>query len=239
MKSNLVVAKLINVSKKYILHHEKPTLSEQLINGRREEFWAIKNINLTINKGERIGIIGANGSGKTTLLKLITGIASPTRGRVEVFGKVISLIDLDAGFHPDLSGIKNIYLSGSVLGMSKKDVDSCLNEIVEFAELGKFIDAPIYTYSSGMMLRLGFSIAVHSNPDILILDENISVGDINFQQKSLNKIEELFSKGKTLIIASHNMIFVKKLCTRVVWLRNNKKVVIGTPTKIISLYESV
>jgi ABC-type polysaccharide/polyol phosphate transport system ATPase subunit len=234
-----VAIKLANVSKKYIIHHEKPTFAERLLNGKGEEFYALKNINLTINKGEKVGIIGANGSGKTTLLKLITGISSPSIGKVETWGKIVSLIDLEAGFHPDLTGIQNIYLSGTLLGMGKQQIDSKLNEIISYANIGKFIDAPLFTYSSGMKLRVGFSVAVHSDPDILILDENISVGDEDFKRISFNTVQQLVKMGKTLIFASHDLDFIRAYCNRAILLFKGKIMNDNLTSRVISNYHKV
>ena len=216
---NTVAVQLTNVSKRYTIHHEKPTLVEHLINGKTERFLALKNINLTIKKGEKVGIIGPNGSGKTTLLKIISGITSPTSGKVETFGKTVSLIDLEAGFHPDLTGYQNIFLNAMVLGMKRKEIESKIKDIISFADIGKFIDVPLFTYSEGMKLRLGFSIAVHAEPEILILDENMSAGDANFHQKAQAKIQEFFKSGKTIIIVSHWLDYVRENCERVVLLR--------------------
>lgn len=180
---NKIAINLKDVTKSYILHHEKPTFVEDIImRKRKENFLAINNISLKIKKGERIGIIGSNGSGKTTLLKLISGITIPTKGKVITNGRLISLIDLDAGFHPDLTGEENILLNGLILGLSKTEIIENYNKIIDFADIGKFIDSPLYTYSSGMRLRLGFAVAINANPDILVLDENISVGDEDFKK---------------------------------------------------------
>lgn len=231
-KKNISAIILTNVSKKYVIHHEKPTLVEKFFKGKDETFYALKNINLVINKGEKVGIIGPNGSGKTTLLKIITGITTPTEGKIKTFGRVVSLIDLQAGFHPDLTGEQNIFLSGMLLGMRKREIEQKLDSIIKFADIHQFIDTPVFTYSSGMMLRLGFSIAVHSNPDILLLDETITVGDQDFQTKSLKKIQELFEQNKTVVIVSHWLDFVSKNCQRVVLMdkgrikrRGNKKLI--------------
>ena len=198
---------LINVAKKYTIHHEKPTLAENIFSRKKkEEFWALKDINLIIKKGERIGIIGPNGSGKTTLLKIIAGITFPSVGTMTVNGKIISLIGLEAGFHPELTGEENIYLNGLLVGMSKKEIRSKMMKITKFANIGSFIDAPFYTYSLGMRLRLGFSIAVHTNLNIIVLDETVVVGDKKFREKSVKKINELFRAGKTVIFVSHNMV---------------------------------
>lgn len=209
-----IAIKLTNVSKRYTIHHEKPTLVERLANGKDEEFWALKDINLTIRKGERVGIIGPNGSGKTTLLKIIAGITTPTGGTVETHGKIVSLIDLEAGFHPDLTGEQNIYLNGMLLGMKKVEVEDKLDAIIRFADIGQFVDTPLFTYSEGMKLRLGFAIAIYANPDILILDEHISAGDTNFQKKISQKIQKNFKQGKTILIVSHWLDFINKNCHR-------------------------
>jgi len=237
MKKEIAV-KLTKVSKKYLIHHEKPTLAERLIKGKSEEFWALRNMNLVVHSGETLGIIGANGSGKTTLLKIIAGITTPTLGEVETHGKIISLIDLEAGFHPDLSGIQNIFLNGMLIGMTKKEVVDKFNEIVNFSGVGKFIDAQLYTYSEGMKLRLGFSIAVFADPDIVVLDENISVGDREFCIASSKKLKELFAQGKTVIISSHDLSFIKQNCNRVILLKKGKIVQSGSPSNIIKLYDN-
>jgi ABC-type polysaccharide/polyol phosphate transport system ATPase subunit len=236
MKKDIAI-KLTNVSKKYVIHHKKPTLSERLLNGKGEEFWALKNINLTIKKGNRVGVIGANGSGKTTLLKIICGIAAPTSGKVKTSGKIVSLIDLEAGFHPDLTGIQNIYLNGTLLGMGRREIDRKLDDIIRFADIGKFIDAQLFTYSSGMALRLGFAVAVHADPDILVVDEGMAAGDIDFQRKSNLKIREFFSDGKTIIMASHDMRGLKKFCTKVVWLKEGGIGSYGEIDEVIRAYE--
>lgn len=214
--SDDIAIRLTDVSKKYEIHHEKPTLVEKFIKGKNETFWALTNVNLTIKKGERVGIIGPNGSGKTTLLKIIAGITSPTKGKITTYGKIVSLIDLEAGFHPDLSGIQNIYLNGILLGMNKQNIASSITSIIRFANIKQFIDAPVYTYSQGMKLRLGFSIAVHSNPDILLLDENIAVGDADFQEKSKNWLNDYYKKGKTQLIASHMTDILNPMCDRII-----------------------
>lgn len=220
--SHQIAIQLTNISKKYEIHHEKPTLVEKFIKGKNETFWALRDLNLTVKKGERVGIIGPNGSGKTTLLKIIAGITAPSSGQVKTRGKIVSLIDLEAGFHEDLTGIQNIYLNGMILGMSNKEIDSKLTRIISFADIKQFIDVPLYTYSSGMKLRLGFAIVMHANPDILILDEGISVGDKDFYKKSLTAIEKFIDKGKTVIIVSHWLDFMKKNCKRIVILKRGQ-----------------
>lgn len=235
-KQTLSAISLQGVSKKYEIHHEKPTLVETIIRGKNESFWALKNINLEVKRGERLGIIGANGSGKTTLLKIIAGITTPTSGTRTIQGRVISLIDLEAGFHPDLTGYQNIFLNGMLLGIPKSKLLTLIPSIVKFADIGKFIDVPIYTYSYGMILRLGFSIAIHSSPDILILDELLSVGDKNFQQKSVERMEQFIHEGKTLIFTSQWMPYIEKLSERVILLQKGKIVETGKPSKVIAAY---
>lgn len=217
-----IAIELNQVSKKYEIHHEKPTLVEKFVKHDHETFWALQKINLTVKRGEKIGIIGPNGSGKTTLLKIIAGITTPTSGTVKRYGKVVSLIDLEAGFHPELSGIQNIYLNGMLLGMSKRTIDQKLNEIIAFADIGQFVDVPLYTYSEGMMLRLGFSVAIQSNPDIFILDEGFGVGDAEFRRKSQRVLKQLIKENKTFIIASHWLEYIRRNCERVFELKNGK-----------------
>ncbi len=236
MTNNIAIS-LKGVSKKYILHHEKPTLVENIFKrGRKEEIWALKNINLEIKKGDKIGIIGDNGAGKTTLLKIITGITAPTTGKLEVNGRIAALIDLEAGFHPELTGEENTYLNGMLLGMSKKEIKKQFQSIVRFSGLGKFIDAPFYTYSSGMRLRLGFSIAIHSNPDILLLDEILAVGDQEFQKKSFEATQSFFKKGKTVVFISHNLPVVSRLCPTAFWLKNGELKMFGKTRKVVRDY---
>lgn len=209
---------LKNVTKIYTLRHSKPTLSDMLFTlpSKGKKFKALDNISLTINKGEKVGVIGRNGSGKTTLLKIIAGITTPTSGKVEVYGKVVSLIDLAAGFHEDLTGIENIFLNGTVIGMSRQELEEKYDEIVKFADIGEFIGQPMYTYSSGMALRLGFSIAIHADPDIFLLDEGFAVGDEDFRKKCEQKLEELERDGKTVVIVSHWVEYLKKQTDRLI-----------------------
>jgi ABC-type polysaccharide/polyol phosphate transport system ATPase subunit len=227
--SNRIVTKpklavqLKRVTKSYILHHEKPTFFENVLRlGRQESFVAINNLSLKIHQGERVGITGPNGSGKTTLLKLIAGISQPTQGSIVTHGRIVSLIDLEAGFHPDLTGEENIFLNGLIIGMTQSEIEAQFTKIVEFADIGQFIDAPLHTYSEGMKLRLGFAIAVHSQPDILILDEAIAVGDRNFQQKSTHKLKEFFKAGKTIILVTHWVALLRKHCSRIIFMERGK-----------------
>lgn len=219
-RNKQVVVEMSSVSKKYILHHEKPTLAEDVGRAlrfqRREEYWALENVSLEIRKGEKIGFIGPNGAGKTTLLKIIAGISVPTRGKIKTKGRIISLIDLEAGFHPDLTGQENIFLNGLVIGMTRKEIEQKFAQIVEFAGIGDFITSPLYTYSSGMKLRLGFSIAIHADPDILLLDEVINMGDANFQEKSAQAMNVLFEGGTTIIIISQIVDYLRKNCDKII-----------------------
>ncbi len=218
--NNSIAIQLTNISKRYTIHHEKPTLVERLTSGRDEEFWALKDINLTIKKGERVGIIGPNGSGKTTLLKVIAGITTPTSGTVKTHGKIVSLIDLEAGFHPDLTGEQNIYLNGMLLGMSKQENEKKMKSIIAYADIGRFIDIPLFTYSSGMKLRLGFSIAIHSYPDILLLDEGLSFGDQNFTNRARHTLfSETSYRNKTIFMVYHDSKLLPKQCTQMIIMK--------------------
>ncbi len=232
-----IAVELENVSKVYCIHHEKPTLSEQMFRRNRvEKYQALHSINLKLYQGEKIGIVGANGAGKTTLLKIIAGITAPTTGKVKTFGKIVSLIDLEAGFHPDLTGEENIFLNGLIIGMSKSEIKQNFESIVKFADIGDFIDAPLYTYSAGMKLRIGFSVAVHADPDILILDEGIAVGDQNFQEKSSAKIEEFFKAKKTILMVTHQLDYIKKHCDKIIWIDKHKMYKTGG-RKVIEEYK--
>jgi ABC-type polysaccharide/polyol phosphate transport system ATPase subunit len=214
------VIKLTNVSKKYEIHRDKPTFVEKFTINKNETYWALKKINLEIQKGERVGIIGPNGSGKTTLLKIISGITFPSEGLLEHRGRIVSLIDLEAGFHPDLSGIQNIYLQGVLLGIRKSDIKNKIRSIIKFAEINNFIAAPLYTYSSGMLLRLGFSIALYSDPNIAIIDEGLAIGDEYFRHKAICAIKQLIKRGVTWIHASHSIKIIKKTCSRIIHIEN-------------------
>jgi ABC-type polysaccharide/polyol phosphate transport system ATPase subunit len=232
-----VVIQLKKVIKKYTLHHQKPTLSEQIfIRSKKEKFTALKNVSLRIYKGDKVGIIGKNGSGKTTLLKIIAGITTPNSGEVKTQGRIVSLIDLEAGFHSDLTGEENIYLNGVLVGMTRKEIKEKFAEIVTFADIGQFIDAPLYTYSQGMKLRLGFSIAVHAQPDILIQDENFATGDQWFQEKARKRIHKIVKSGTTLVIVTHWLEFLEKNCQKFFWLENGELVTNHQDKKVLSLY---
>lgn len=205
------------------------------VNLRKDEFWALDNINISLRRGETLGIIGVNGSGKTTLLRLISGIYPPTQGRITIRGRIGTLIALGAGFHPHLSGRDNIYLNGVILGMTKKELNAKMNDIIEFAGIGDFIDAPVATYSSGMTVRLGFSIAIHSEPDILLIDEILAVGDINFQKKCLEKIDQL-KKNKGVIFITHTLSHIYRICDRVLWIEKGSIKLEGSPDTVVREY---
>lgn len=205
---------------------------------RKGEFWSLKNINFHVKKGEGIGIIGQNGSGKSTLLRLINGIFPPDIGRISIKGRIGALIAVGAGFHPHMSGRENIYLNGTILGMSKEEIDSKLDQILQFADIGSFIDSPVSTYSSGMTVRLGFSIAVHSEPDILLADEILAVGDLPFALKCHRKIAEYRKNGGTVILVSHSMTQIRNICERVIWIDKGEIREIGSTSEVCDHYEN-
>jgi ABC-type polysaccharide/polyol phosphate transport system ATPase subunit len=218
---NDIAIQLTGVTKEYIIHHEKPTLVEKFTTGREERFIAINNINLTVKKGEKIGLFGPNGCGKTTILKIITGITTPTSGKIYVRGKITSLIDVESGFHPDLSGYQNIYLNGMLLGMTKKEINNNINSIIQFADIKQFIDASLYTYSQGMKLRLGFSVALFSNPAILIIDEAIGAGDTDFRTKLQRAVNNIVKNKKvTVVIAMQFYDYLQRFTNKILTLNN-------------------
>jgi len=221
-----------------------PSIAKKLFRLRRQEelrdmeFWAIKDVSFQLERGEALGIIGANGAGKSTALKLLSGILRPDRGTISVSGRLSALIEVGAGFHPDLTGRENIYLNGAILGMKRKEMDRKLDEIVAFSELSEFLDTPVKRYSSGMYARLGFSVAAHVDPDILLVDEVLSVGDWAFQRKCLEKMEAFVKKGVTIIFISHNLQAVANLCSRALLLRKGSVVESGPPGQVIRRYLS-
>lgn len=232
-----------NVSMQYRLTTEKVDSMKQYIikkakgQLRYEDFYALQDISFSVAKGEVLGIIGLNGAGKSTLLKIISGILKPTTGTAKVNGSIAPLIELGAGFNGDLSGMENIYLNGLILGHSKKMIKSKIEEIVEFSELSKFIHTPLKNYSSGMKARLGFSIATIVQPDILIVDEVLSVGDIKFKEKSENKILSMMKQGVTILFVSHSLGQIEKLCDRTLWLEEGMVREIGTTKEILEKYK--
>lgn len=204
---------------------------------KSEDFWALTDVSFDVEKGDVIGIIGHNGAGKSTLLKVISGIMKPTRGTVEAHGNIVPMLELGSGFDMELSGRENIYLNGAILGYSEGFLDSKYNEIVEFSELGDFIEAPLRTYSSGMLARLAFSVACIVEPEILIVDEILSVGDADFQEKSRARMMELMTGGTTVFFVSHSLKQIREMCNKVVWLEHGKIQAIGTTEEICDQYE--
>lgn len=233
MKSNGSVITISNVSK--LFHKQKQRTFKELIpallggENAIESFWVLENISFEIEPGETIGLIGVNGSGKSTLLKLIAGVSKPTKGTVKVTGRIAPLIELGAGFHPELSGRENVFLNGVILGMRRVEIEQKFDQIVDFAELWEFIDQPIKHYSSGMYLRLAFSVAVNTSPDILLIDEILAVGDVSFQKKCLEKIKMLIESGVTIIFVSHNLDLVKSISNRIIEIENHHIKRIITP----------
>ena len=229
-----------SLSKNFRLYHERNRyIKAALLRGRRakyEEFWALKDLSFEVAHGATLGIIGSNGSGKTTMLKCLTGIYTPEKGAIKVDGKLAALLELGAGFHPELTGAENIFLNGSILGMSKRDVQNKFASIVEFAGLEKFIDTPVKNFSSGMVVRLGFSIASHVEPEILLIDEILSVGDQDFQRKSSEKIEEFRREGRTIVVVSHSLGLVQQLCKEVIWLDKGQIRQSGPAAEVIAAY---
>ena len=214
----------------------RKTLSTAQSNLKQEEFWALRDISFSIRRGEALGIIGSNGSGKSTTLKLLSGILRPTRGTVEVSGRLSALIEVGAGFHQDLTGRENIYLNGAILGMRKEEIDRKLDEIIEFSGISDFIDTPVKRYSSGMYARLGFSIAAHVDPEILLVDEVLSVGDMTFQEKSINKMMSFKDRGTSIIFVSHNLASVNLLCSRALFIEKGEIRKFGPTDDVIRQY---
>ena len=230
-----------NVTKTFNVYLDKSnTIKESLLSlfsrNKKEKRVVLDDISLKIKKGETVALIGTNGSGKSTLLKLMTKIIYPNKGKIETHGKLTSLLELGAGFHPDFSGRENIYFNASIFGLNKKEIDKRLNQIIEFSELGTYIDNPVRTYSSGMFMRLAFSVAINVDADILLVDEILSVGDQHFQEKCINKMKELRREGKTMVFVSHAMDQVLELCDRAVWICDGKIKMDGAPKKIVSKY---
>jgi ABC-2 type transport system ATP-binding protein/lipopolysaccharide transport system ATP-binding protein len=234
---------LEGISVRYRLPKEHiPTFKEfaiqRMLRGRRDyhNFLALDDVNLTIDRGEVFGIIGANGAGKSTLLKVIARVIPPTRGRVRVWGRVAPLIELGAGFDPELTARENIFLNGTLLGRSRHEMESRLEAILDFAGVREFVDAPLYTFSSGMTARLGFAIATDVEPDVLILDEVLSVGDADFQEKSYDRIQRFRQRGATIVLVSHNVPTLQQMCSRAAWLKHGKLQRMGEVASVITQY---
>lgn len=236
-----------NISKKFKVYHSRESQLKYVIlnklKGKRarlaSEFWALKDIDMMIKAGKTVGFIGRNGSGKSTLLKLISRILFPDSGNIDVQGKISTLIELGAGFHPELSGRENIYINASILGLSRAEVNQKIDQIIHFSGLESFIDNPVKTYSSGMYVRLGFSVAINIDPDILLVDEVLAVGDESFQRKCIKKINELKKSGKTIVFVSHDLEAVQELCDEVCLLHNGRLVKQGNPVDVISEYHKL
>jgi lipopolysaccharide transport system ATP-binding protein len=250
-----------NLGKRYILHHqhkERHTNLREVITQKvsrirsqlfyrgnksrfgsdLEEFWALKDVSFEVKHGEVIGIIGRNGAGKTTLLKILSRITEPSTGRFNIKGRVASLLEVGTGFHPELTGRENIFLNGAILGMTRQEIKKKFDEIVDFAEIEKFLDTPVKRYSSGMYVRLAFAVAAHLEPEILVVDEVLAVGDADFQKKCLGKIGEVASGGRTVLFVSHNMAAINKLCPKVLWLDQGLLFKLGDSQQIVSEYLS-
>lgn len=241
MKNNTVI-KFEKVSKKFKKGH-KLLLKEAMLDifraPKQGDFWAIKDTTFEIKQGESVGIIGMNGSGKSTILKLIAGVLIPTKGKISVCGKISPLIELGAGFHPELTGRENIYLNGTILGLSRKMIDNKLKEIVDFSGLSEFIDTPVKHYSSGMYMRLGFAIAVNVEPDILLVDEILAVGDASFQKKCLEKMQNFRKNGVAIIIISHSLDLISNFCDRIILINKGKVAFVGNPERAIKKYNQI
>lgn len=248
-----------NLSKKYIIDHQKQegytTLRDVLTSGAKylthklrhpfaapendpthEEFWALKDVSFDIQQGDRVGIIGRNGAGKSTLLKILSRITEPTSGKVSIKGRVASLLEVGTGFHPELSGRENIFLNGAILGMSKAEIKSKFDEIVAFAEVERFLDTPVKRYSSGMYVRLAFAVAAHLEPEILIVDEVLAVGDAQFQKKCLGKMQEVGQEGRTVLFVSHNMAAINALCNKAILIDKGQVAAEGTVEGVLAKY---
>ncbi|SMQ70721.1 ABC-type polysaccharide/polyol phosphate transport system, ATPase component [Plantibacter sp. VKM Ac-1784] len=231
-----------SISKKFRLYHERNQSIKSAIMRRRvsvhEDFWALNDISFEVPRGSTFGLIGSNGSGKSTLLKCLAKILYPEHGTITANGKVAALLEVGSGFHPELSGRENIYLNGSILGMSRKEIDSKFDAIVEFSGVEQFIDQPVKNYSSGMYVRLGFSVAINVNPDILVVDEVLAVGDAEFQAKCFQKFQDFKAAGKTVILVSHSMATVKSMCDHAAWINKGNLQAVGPAASTIAAYES-
>lgn len=240
-----VALRFESVSKRFILQHERTRSFQDLWirlmrrndTKDREEFWALRDVSLDVRQGEMVGIIGANGAGKSTFLRLAARTIRPTSGRVLIRGRVAPLLELGAGFHGELSGEDNIYLNGAILGLSRSYIREHYQEIVDFAELEHFIDTPMKHYSSGMWLRVGFAVAAQSNADVLLFDESLGVGDAHFQQKCMDRIDQLRKSGRTILFVSHSLSQVVDMCDRVGWLRDGHLGAFGPATEVVRAYQ--
>lgn len=234
-----------NLSKKFRRYHQdRPqTIQEMILKGLKnlgsaDEFWALRNINVTVPAGRMVGVIGSNGAGKSTLLRLVGGVGRPDEGQVAINGRIGALLDLGAGFHPDLTGRENVFISGVIAGLTRRQVAEQFDSIVTFAELDDFIDNPLRTYSTGMKMRLAFAVAVHIEPDVLLVDEVLAVGDMAFQQKCLEKIAQFKQAGCTILLVSHDIAMVRQLCDEVLWLRQGQVAAYGPADVVVDQYSN-
>ncbi len=238
---------LREVSKSFVVRHNVVTdlkvtflgLFHERHREKRGSFWALRDITLDIPTGETLGLIGLNGSGKSTLLRIIAGIFAPTAGEVRTTGRIATMIELGVGFHPELTGRENVYLNASLYGLTRREIDAIYENIVAFAELEDFVDAPLKTYSSGMQMRLGFAVTTHLDPDVLLVDEVLAVGDEHFQQKCLAKMAACRKRGKTLVFVSHSLPLVEEVCDRVSWLHEGRIRETGEPARVIADYKAL
>jgi ABC-type polysaccharide/polyol phosphate transport system ATPase subunit len=235
--------RLTGVGKRYVKYEDVPALLTSVLRfsarSKRSHLWALRHVDLEVAQGETVGVIGRNGSGKTTMLRMLAGVTAPTEGVVHVRGRVAPLISVGVGFHDELTGRENVYVNGSVLGMTRAEIDKLFDHIVGFAELEEFIDTPVKFYSSGMWLRLGFSVAVASKPDILLVDEVLAVGDISFQMKGYERMLELKNQGTSVIVVSHNLEAIRNLCSRVLLLHRGENRFLGPTHEAISVYHEL
>ena len=240
---NDVAIEVNHVTKSFKLYYDKPsTLKERLVfwnKKKADHHVVLKDISLNIKKGETVALIGVNGSGKSTLLKLMTKIIYPNQGKIVTHGKLTSLLELGAGFHPDFTGRENIYFNAAIFGLTKEEIDKRLEKIIEFSELGEFIDSPVRTYSSGMYMRLAFSVAINVDAEILLIDEILAVGDQHFQEKCFQKLEELKKSDTTIVIVSHSLDAVKQLCNRAIWLHEGEVRMDGNDEEVNDEYIKV
>lgn len=238
-----IAIKVEQVTKIYKLYDKhRDRLADALNLSKQKKFrehYALKGLDFTIKKGETVGIIGTNGSGKSTILKIITGVLNPTEGNVEVKGRISALLELGAGFNMEYTGVENVYLNGTMIGFTKEEIDERLDDILEFADIGEFVNQPVKTYSSGMFVRLAFAVAINIDPEILIVDEALSVGDVFFQAKCYHKFEEFKEQGKTILFVSHDLGSISKYCDRAILLNKGNKLYEGTPKDAIDLYKRV
>ena len=252
MSENQTALKIENIKKKYVIKHvtKKPddkreraklalyNLTHPKQANQKEDFWALNGVNFEVKQGEKVGIIGKNGAGKSTLLKVISRITEPTDGKIEFYGKISSMLEVGTGFNRELTGRENIYLNGAILGMTRAEIDAKFDDILEFSEVGKFIDTPVKRYSSGMFVRLAFAVASHLEPDILLVDEVLAVGDTRFQKKCIQKMRNIADSGKTILFVSHQMNTIRQLCDRVIVLKEGKVIYDGEVEGGIRLYNS-